>query len=75
MTLDTIRRRRVPIALGVLVVALWLLLGLRRIDPGGGVAVLDAPTGLLAPRLGSLELFRSPQRQVNARASKPADPS
>ncbi|PYS96748.1 MAG: hypothetical protein DMF50_03120, partial [Acidobacteria bacterium] len=51
MTLDTIRRRRVPIALGVLVVALWLLLGLRRIDPGGGVAVLDAPTGLLAPRL------------------------
>jgi len=51
MNLETIRRRRVPLGLGLLLVAIWVLLGLIRTDAGRWLAVLDSPVGLLKPRL------------------------
>ena len=51
MTLDTIRRHRVPLGLGLLLVAVWVLCGITRTDPGIWLAVLDSPLGFLKPRL------------------------
>jgi Tfp pilus assembly protein PilF/predicted AlkP superfamily phosphohydrolase/phosphomutase len=51
MKLEAIRRRRVPLGLGFLLLAVWLLCGLRRIDPDAGLAVLDSPLGLVSPRV------------------------
>jgi tetratricopeptide (TPR) repeat protein len=74
MTLDTIKRRRVPLGLGLLLVAVWLLFGLTRTDPEGGLAVLDSPLGALRPRLllagwhlappGLLRISRYPSEPV-----------
>jgi Tfp pilus assembly protein PilF len=50
MTLDTIRRRRVPIGLALILLALWLATGIRRADREGGQTVLDSPLGLIRPR-------------------------
>ncbi len=50
MNLETIRRRRAPIGAGLLLLAVWLGAGIRRIDPESGAAVLDSPLGFLAPR-------------------------
>jgi tetratricopeptide (TPR) repeat protein len=50
MRLDTLRRRRVPIGAALLLVAVWLATGLRRIEPGDRAAVLDSPLGILRPR-------------------------
>jgi tetratricopeptide (TPR) repeat protein len=50
MRLDALRRRRVPIGAGLLLLALWLGSGMRRVDPGDQGAVLDSPIGLLRPR-------------------------
>jgi Tfp pilus assembly protein PilF/predicted AlkP superfamily phosphohydrolase/phosphomutase len=51
MTFETIRRHRVPLGLGLLLVAVWVLLGLTRTDAGRWLAVLDSPLGFLKPRL------------------------
>lgn len=51
MTFETVKRHRVPLGLGLLLVAVWILFGLTRTDPGGRLAVLDAPLGVLRPRL------------------------
>jgi Tfp pilus assembly protein PilF/predicted AlkP superfamily phosphohydrolase/phosphomutase len=51
MTFETIRRHRVPLGLGLLLVAVWGLLGLTRTDAGRWLAVLDSPLGILKPRL------------------------
>src|ERR1051325_6585616 len=51
MNLEAIRRRRVLLGLALLVVAVWLLFGLHRVDPSRGVAVLDSPLGFLTPRV------------------------
>lgn len=50
MTFETIRRRRVPLGLGLLLVAVWVLFGLTRTDSGRWLAVLDSPLGFLKPR-------------------------
>src|SRR5438876_5907242 len=50
MSLKTLERRRVPIGLGLLLVAVWLALGIRRTVPESGAAVLDSPVHVLAPR-------------------------
>src|SRR5439155_27194746 len=39
--------------LSLLVVAVWLLSGLSRIDPDRGTAVLDSPLGVLRPSVSS----------------------
>jgi tetratricopeptide (TPR) repeat protein len=50
MTFDAIIRRRVPIGVGLLLAAVWLGAGIRRVEPGDGVPILDSPLGLLSPR-------------------------
>jgi tetratricopeptide (TPR) repeat protein len=50
MILETLSRRRRPIGLGILLGSLWLAFGIRQADPGLGIAVLDSPLGILAPR-------------------------
>ena len=51
MILESIRRRRVPLGLGLLLMAVWLLTGITRIDQQGGPAVLDSPLHVLPPRV------------------------
>src|SRR2546426_808601 len=51
MNLEAVRRRKIPLGLGILLVAVWLLCGLTRIDPDSGIAVLDSPLGILGPRV------------------------
>lgn len=51
MNIETIRRRRVPLGLGLLFATAWILCGLTRIDPDSGTAVLDSPLGVLRPRI------------------------
>src|SRR4029077_6123015 len=50
MSLESIRRHRVPLGVCLLVAAAWLLGGPARVDSSQGVAVLDAPLGWLHPR-------------------------
>lgn len=47
---ETLSRRRIPVGLGLLLGTLWLAVGIRQADPAAGVAVLDSPLGILAPR-------------------------
>ena len=51
MTFETINRHKVPLGLGLLLAAVWILSGLTRIDPGSWLAVLDSPLRVLKPRL------------------------
>ena len=51
MIFESIRRRRVPLGLGLLLVAAWLLSGITRTDQQGGPAVLDSPIHVLRPRV------------------------
>jgi len=51
MNLESIRRRKVLLGVCLLIVAVWLLCGLNRIDPARGIAVLDSPLGILRPRV------------------------
>src|SRR5262249_34274778 len=51
MNIESIRKRRVPVGLGFLLVAVWLLTGIRRTDQESGPAVLDSPLGALRPRV------------------------
>jgi len=50
MTLESLERRRVPIGVGLLLIAAWLASGVRRTTDGMGAAVLDSPLHLLTPR-------------------------
>ncbi len=51
MTRETLRRRRIPIGVVVLLFAAWLASGIRRTGPDEGSIVLDAPLGFPAARL------------------------
>ncbi len=51
MNIESIRKRRVPVGLGFLLVSLWLLTGITRTDHEGGPTVLDSPVGVLRPRV------------------------
>ena len=51
MTFESIRRHRVPLGLGLLLGAVWLLTGITRTDRQGGPAVLDSPLHVLRPRV------------------------
>src|SRR3989441_1488074 len=51
MTFESTRRHRVPLGLGLLLVAVWLLSGITRTDQQGGPAVLDSPVHILRPRV------------------------
>lgn len=51
MNVQGILRRRVPIGLGLLLGAVWLAAGIQRTEPAQGLAVLDSPIGIIAPRL------------------------
>jgi Tfp pilus assembly protein PilF len=54
MLLDALRRRRVPLGITLLAIAVWLLAGLRWIGGEEGTrAVLDSPVGLLTPRIAA----------------------
>jgi tetratricopeptide (TPR) repeat protein len=74
MNLESIRGHKVLLGLSLLVVAVWLLCGLNRIDPDRGIAVLDSPLGILRPRVsgpgwrlappGLLRLTRYPAEPV-----------
>ncbi|HEX9427250.1 MAG TPA: SPFH domain-containing protein, partial [Candidatus Polarisedimenticolia bacterium] len=50
MTLEALSRRKVPLGVGLLLLAGWLCSGLRRVSDESGAAVLDSPLGLVAPR-------------------------
>ncbi len=47
---ESLRRRRIPIGVTLLLFSLWLAAGIRRVEPELGAAVLDAPLGFLEPR-------------------------
>jgi Tfp pilus assembly protein PilF len=49
MTLDGIFRHRVPIAIGSVLLALWVAAGIRHVDTGAGRTIRDSPLGILAP--------------------------
>ena len=51
MNFEAIVRRRVPIGIGLVLLAAWLATGIRRIEPENGLAVLDSPIGVLNARL------------------------
>ena len=51
MILESVRRRRVPLGLGLLLAVVWLLTGITRTDQEGGPAVLDSPLRVLRPRV------------------------
>jgi tetratricopeptide (TPR) repeat protein len=51
MSVRSIRRRREPIAIALLLAAVWIAFGIRRVESASGLAVLDTPFGLLPPRL------------------------
>ncbi len=51
MTIEDLARRRVPMAIGILIAALWLGTGIRRVDETSGIAVLDSPLHLRAARV------------------------
>ena len=77
MDLEKLRRRRAPIGVGLLLLALWLGAGIRYVTPEQQALVLDSPFGLLEPRSvapgwqlappGLLRLSAYPTRAVSYR--------
>jgi len=74
MNLEAVRRRKVPVGLALLLVAFWLLSGLTRIDPNGGIAVIDSPVGIIRPSVSSAGWHLAPPGLLRL-TRYPSDPA